>query len=554
MSGGLTLNGVIHLNGSSASVRSFGNQTFGGAGTISFEGTTGSARLLTIEGTSTLTLASGFTVAGGLGTVGDWWESGGASTLINNGTISANVSGQTLTLHVNSDHTNAGALQSFNGGTLVANNLTNASTGTAVATNSTLTLGGAWTNAGSITITGSTLNLGGTFANTDLGTINRTGGVVNLTGTLTNTGSTLTLNAATGSWNFFGTIIGGTVVFADGAALVISTNNTTGTFTNGVTLNGDLTVSGTNTGLRVSGGLTLNGVIHLNGSSASVRSFGNQTFGGAGTISFEGTTGSARLLTIEGTSTLTLASGFTVAGGLGTVGDWWESGGASTLINNGTISANVSGQTLTLHVNSDHTNAGALQSFNGGTLVANNLTNASTGTAVATNSTLTLGGAWTNAGSITITGSTLNLGGTFANTDLGTINRTGGVVNLTGTLTNTGSTLTLNAATGSWNFFGTIIGGTVVFADLMRIGGVSGWLRAAPVAAAAGIQVSTHLYPEVAAHLMRVTETAHWLEWQDWADPILKQPFPVKSGYIELPNVPGIGIEWDEGSVERYRY
>jgi mandelate racemase len=83
---------------------------------------------------------------------------------------------------------------------------------------------------------------------------------------------------------------------------------------------------------------------------------------------------------------------------------------------------------------------------------------------------------------------------------------------------------------------------------------VSGWLRAAPIAAAAGIQVSTHLYPEVAAHLMRVTETAHWLEWQDWAYPILKQPFAVKNGYLEIPNLPGSGIEWNEGAVERYRY
>jgi mandelate racemase len=40
------------------------------------------------------------------------------------------------------------------------------------------------------------------------------------------------------------------------------------------------------------------------------------------------------------------------------------------------------------------------------------------------------------------------------------------------------------------------------------------------IAGAAGIPMSTHLYPEVAAHVMRVTETAHWLEWQDWADPI----------------------------------
>jgi mandelate racemase len=90
--------------------------------------------------------------------------------------------------------------------------------------------------------------------------------------------------------------------------------------------------------------------------------------------------------------------------------------------------------------------------------------------------------------------------------------------------------------------------------DLMRIGGVSGWLRSVPIAAAAGIQVSTHLYPEVAAHLMRVTETAHWLEWQDWANPILKEPFAVRDSVIEIPNVPGVGIEWDEAAVARYRY
>jgi mandelate racemase len=56
-----------------------------------------------------------------------------------------------------------------------------------------------------------------------------------------------------------------------------------------------------------------------------------------------------------------------------------------------------------------------------------------------------------------------------------------------------------------------------VMPDLMRIGGVSGWLRAAAIADAAGVPMSTHLYPEIAAHLMRVTPTAHWLEWQDWS-------------------------------------
>ena len=90
--------------------------------------------------------------------------------------------------------------------------------------------------------------------------------------------------------------------------------------------------------------------------------------------------------------------------------------------------------------------------------------------------------------------------------------------------------------------------------DLMRIGGVTGWLRAAAIAGGAGVEMSTHLYPEFAAHLMRVTETAHWLEWQDWANPILAEPFTVADSRITIPNRPGAGIDWDEDAVKQYHY
>ena len=93
-----------------------------------------------------------------------------------------------------------------------------------------------------------------------------------------------------------------------------------------------------------------------------------------------------------------------------------------------------------------------------------------------------------------------------------------------------------------------------VMPDFMRIGGVTGWLRSAAIAGVAGIPVSTHLYPEVGAHVMRVTETAHWLEWQDWANPILLSPFEIKDGYLEIPNKVGIGLEWDEKSIKKYSY
>jgi mandelate racemase len=64
---------------------------------------------------------------------------------------------------------------------------------------------------------------------------------------------------------------------------------------------------------------------------------------------------------------------------------------------------------------------------------------------------------------------------------------------------------------------------------------------------------ATHLYPEVAAHLMRVTETAHWLEWQDWANPILAELFRLEKGQLLIPDLPGNGIEWNEDAIKRYR-
>ena len=88
-----------------------------------------------------------------------------------------------------------------------------------------------------------------------------------------------------------------------------------------------------------------------------------------------------------------------------------------------------------------------------------------------------------------------------------------------------------------------------VMPDFMRIGGVTGWLRAAAIAGTAGVPMSTHLYPEVAAHVMRVTETAHWLEWQDWADPILQKPYEIKDSLLHIPDVPGVGLEWNEKAV-----
>ncbi len=87
--------------------------------------------------------------------------------------------------------------------------------------------------------------------------------------------------------------------------------------------------------------------------------------------------------------------------------------------------------------------------------------------------------------------------------------------------------------------------------DLMRIGGVTGFMKCAAIAGAAGIPLSTHLYPEFSAHLLRASDSADWLEWRDWANPFIAEPYAVRDGHVHIPDRPGAGLEWDEDAVEK---
>src|SRR6185369_11457067 len=92
-----------------------------------------------------------------------------------------------------------------------------------------------------------------------------------------------------------------------------------------------------------------------------------------------------------------------------------------------------------------------------------------------------------------------------------------------------------------------------VMPDLERIGGVTGWMRASRIAAAANMKMSSHLFPEVSAHLLAVTPTCDWLEYVDWPAPLLREPIRIIDGDAEIPDRPGNGMEWDAAAVARYR-
>jgi len=91
-----------------------------------------------------------------------------------------------------------------------------------------------------------------------------------------------------------------------------------------------------------------------------------------------------------------------------------------------------------------------------------------------------------------------------------------------------------------------------VMPDVMKIGGVTGWLRAAALAQAHNVQVSSHLWPELSARLLCCTPTAHWLEYSDWWNAIVAEPLRIEGGMALVDDTAGSGVAWNEDAVRRY--
>ena len=371
--------GVVNVGTTAASSGSafgfLGSQTFNNA-TVNL-GSASSSGNLSIDGNTTLTLGSGAVVQG-RGSIGPVEFVGGTGNLINQGLINANVSAGTLTVNPNGTFANAGTAEASGGGIL------------------TINPNGGWTNSGLLKVADatSTINLGGTITTGGLGNFdNSAGGNLNLNGTLNNAGTALTFSAATGSLRMnTGTINGGTVQYGGGAGLLFSNAQNV---LNGVTLNGTLNVVNSGGGV---GGLEVGanglivqtqaggspGVVNVGTTAASSGSafgfLGSQTFNNA-TVNL-GSASSSGILSIDGGGTLTLGSGVVVQG-RGNIGPVAFDSGTGNLINQGLISASVSGQTLTINPNGTFTNSGTVEALSGSTLSiqpGGSVTNLSSGT------------------------------------------------------------------------------------------------------------------------------------------------------------------------------
>ncbi len=359
-SGGLTLAAGSNINLNSNSILSFeGTQTLSGNGTITL-GSTGGSNRIGIDNNGTLTVGANVLIHGQNGTIGQAINIGGASSLVNNGTISADVAGGTITIATTSGAansvTNNGTLSALNGGTLVlSSNVT-----------------------GSV---GSSINVGA--------------------------GSTVLQNGVTLS----------SVINNTGGGTFAATNNGNNFF-NGVTFTGTLDLSSATAEERVINGLTLNGAINVNNNS--ILSFeGNAALNGTGTITL-GDTGGSNRIGIDNNGVLTVGPNVLIHGKNGTIGQAINIGGAATLINNGTIAADVAGGTISLVPAAGVSNNGVLSAINGGTLLLSSNVTGNVGSSInaGAGSTVTQNGV-TISGVINTTGSgtfnAINSGSNFLN-------------------------------------------------------------------------------------------------------------------------------------------
>lgn len=91
----------------------------------------------------------------------------------------------------------------------------------------------------------------------------------------------------------------------------------------------------------------------------------------------------------------------------------------------------------------------------------------------------------------------------------------------------------------------------LIMPDVMKIGGATAWLRASAMAQGASVPISSHLFPEISAHLLATAPTAHFLEYVDWAEAVLSEPLVIEDGQAIISERPGHGMAWNEDAIAK---
>jgi len=89
--------------------------------------------------------------------------------------------------------------------------------------------------------------------------------------------------------------------------------------------------------------------------------------------------------------------------------------------------------------------------------------------------------------------------------------------------------------------------------DLVRVGGITQWLKVAGMAEAFNLPVVSHLIPEVHVHLIGAIPNGLTVEYMPWLRPLFKEVPEQQNGELAMPTGPGLGLEFDQATLDRYK-
>jgi L-alanine-DL-glutamate epimerase-like enolase superfamily enzyme len=95
--------------------------------------------------------------------------------------------------------------------------------------------------------------------------------------------------------------------------------------------------------------------------------------------------------------------------------------------------------------------------------------------------------------------------------------------------------------------------GDVLRPDVTRVGGLTAWLRVAVLAAQHYRNVTPNVLPEVAVHLACGLPAVQMVEYVPWLSQLFTEPVAVVNGQLVPPQRPGLGLEVNSDTVEKYR-
>ena len=93
----------------------------------------------------------------------------------------------------------------------------------------------------------------------------------------------------------------------------------------------------------------------------------------------------------------------------------------------------------------------------------------------------------------------------------------------------------------------------IVMVDLVRVGGITQWMKVAGMAAAFNLPVVSHLLPEIHVHLIAAAPNGLTVEYMPWTLALFEETPRLEQGQLILPETAGLGLKFDAGAFKAFK-